>query len=395
MSIPPVPRFWAWLVGVAAPPQDRDALAGDLQERFAHRVERRGAGAARRWYRGQALRLVLVLALHRLLAAPRGLRFADEMRFSGLDIRLGLRMLVKHAGLSLVAVFGMAIAMTIGIISFEILSNLLDRSLPVEGGDRIDLEGPAKRIVVNRAFVDKFFGGRTAIGHRIRYSRVQRNLPPPEPRATWYEIVGVVSDFPAYPPSGLGDLTATVYHPLDPATVDRARISLRVAGGAAASSAHTVREVATNVDPTLKVDELRPLEDVYRDERFFVLLISRAFAVTTLSVLLLSGAGVFALMSFSVAQRSREIGIRAALGAGPRPILIAIFGRVTRQLGAGAAVGFVLGGGLLVGSGLDPAQTVVLLVASPLILLLTGFLAAVGPARRGLAIQPSEALRSE
>lgn len=261
--------------------------------------------------------------------------------------------------------------------------------------DRRDLDGPATQVVVNRAFVDKFLGGNAAVGQRIRYTRVQRNLPPPEPEEAWYEIVGVVSDFPGHPPSGLGDLTATIYHPLDPAAVERARISVRVAGGPAASFAHTVRTVATRVDPTLQVDEVKPLEAVYREERFSVLLISRGFAMMTLSVLLLSGAGIFALMSFAVAQRTREIGIRAALGAGPRRILAGIFGRVIRQLGAGAAVGLVLGGGLIASSGLETAQTTILLVASPLILLLTGFLAALGPARRGLAIQPSEALRNE
>ncbi len=261
--------------------------------------------------------------------------------------------------------------------------------------DRRDLEGSVVPVVVNRAFAQRFFTNEYAVGRRVRYTRVQRSLPPPGPDGAWYEIIGVVGDFPANPPSGFGDLTATVYHPLDPAAIGSARISLRVVGTPAAGAAPAVRDVATRIDPTLRVERVRPLEDVYRDERFSVRLVGRAFGLATLSVLLLSGAGIFALMSFVVAQRTREIGIRTALGAGPARILGDVFGRAVRQIGAGAVIGLLLGGALIASSGLNTTQAAVLLLANSTILVFTGFLAALGPARRGLAIQPSEALRDE
>ena len=78
-------------------------------------------------------------------------------------------------------------------------------------------------------------------------------------------------------------------------------------------------------------------------------------------MLLLSAAGVQALMSFTIAQRTREIGIRSALGAPPRQLLLGIFGRAMRQLGIGVLVGsllsiaaFVAASGVGLSDGNDP-----------------------------------------
>ena len=102
-------------------------------------------------------------------------------------------------------------------------------------------------------------------------------------------------------------------------------------------------------------------------------------------------------MSFTVSQRRKEIGIRAALGADPRRILESIFSRAVGQLGMGVGAGLAavalldvaMDGEVLYGRGavLLPAVCVMMMVA--------GLLAALGPARRGLRIQPMEALRDE
>jgi ABC-type antimicrobial peptide transport system permease subunit len=117
----------------------------------------------------------------------------------------------------------------------------------------------------------------------------------------------------------------------------------------------------------------------------------------TASVLLLSAAGIYAMMSFTVARRRREIGIRVALGADSRRVLMGIFGRASAQIGAGVAAGvivaaiaeFMTPGGNIGGRGLVLFPVVVAVMSA------VGLVAAVGPARRGLRVQPTEALRNE
>lgn len=130
-------------------------------------------------------------------------------------------------------------------------------------------------------------------------------------------------------------------------------------------------------------------------------------AATTLSVLLLSAAGIYAMLSFTVARRRREIGIRVALGADSRRIVSSIFARASAQLGAGVAVGLIVAlavevatNGLVMGGGLSPANgglrgAVVLMPIVAVIVMVVGLLAALGPARRGLAVEPTEALRDD
>ena len=128
---------------------------------------------------------------------------------------------------------------------------------------------------------------------------------------------------------------------------------------------------------------------------FRLVMLALSLIVTT--VLLLSAAGIYALMSFTVSQRRKEIGIRAAMGADARQLLFAIFKKAAAQLGAGVIVGVSIallldvssGGGMLgsIGRGLLPIMSVVMV--------LVGLFAAIGPARRGLRVQPTEALRAE
>ena len=117
--------------------------------------------------------------------------------------------------------------------------------------------------------------------------------------------------------------------------------------------------------------------------------------LVTTSVLLLSAAGIYALMSFTVVQRTREIGVRTALGARPHQLLLSIFGRVTRQLVLGLLAGSLLSGTIFVVTEIPLGRAVSLLLSIAAIMLVVGLLAALGPARRGLRIRVSEALRSE
>jgi ABC-type antimicrobial peptide transport system permease subunit len=103
------------------------------------------------------------------------------------------------------------------------------------------------------------------------------------------------------------------------------------------------------------------------------------------------------MMSFTVARRRREIGIRSALGADPRRVLSSVFARASAQLGAGILLGVIGTVALDRVTGRGPVHdgnlVVLLLVAT--LMTMIGLLAAIGPARRGLAVQPTEALREE
>jgi ABC-type antimicrobial peptide transport system permease subunit len=108
-------------------------------------------------------------------------------------------------------------------------------------------------------------------------------------------------------------------------------------------------------------------------------------------VLLLSATGIHSLMAFTVARRTREIGIRAALGAGQGRIVAGIFSRAFLQIGAGILVG----SGLAALFGLGSTRAVLLLLAADGVMLVVGLLACAVPVRRALRIDPTEALRAE
>jgi ABC-type antimicrobial peptide transport system permease subunit len=167
--------------------------------------------------------------------------------------------------------------------------------------------------------------------------------------------------------------------------------------GTPSAFAGRLREISAGVDPSLQLSKVSSPEEAAKREQGIMRLIGVTLTAVMLSLVVLSGAGIYALMSFTVARRRKEIGIRAALGADPTRILAGIFSRALAQLAAGAAVGLagaialeqVLEGEMFQGHG------AVILPLVALFMTVTGLLAAIGPARRGLRIQPIEALREE
>ena len=171
---------------------------------------------------------------------------------------------------------------------------------------------------------------------------------------------------------------------------------LRVSGGTPSSYVGRLRELTAAVDPTVRLSAY-PLVDIYRQQNVAMRLVATALMLVIVSVLLLSAAGVYALMSFTVSQRRKEIGIRAALGADPQRILRSIFARAAVQLGCGIAAGIaaaVLIDWLSDGEMMGKAAPLLLPVMS-LLMVAVGLVASIGPARRGLRVHPTEALRDE
>ena len=246
--------------------------------------------------------------------------------------------------------------------------------------------------IVNRNFAETIAPGGNALGRRFRYVRATDNEWLHGPEADrWYEVVGVVGNLPVTTDARVA------YHAAAPGQIHPAHLQLRLRGGPA-GLAERLRASAASVDPALHVDEVRTLAEIYREHRFGDNLGAITIGAVTGSVLLLSAAGLYALTAFTVAQRRREIGIRSALGAQPGHLVAAVFRRAFLQIGAGSAAGmlaaYVAGryvpieqvGGLPIPGILPGAAAFMLLV---------GVLASLGPARRGLRIDPTEALRSE
>jgi ABC-type antimicrobial peptide transport system permease subunit len=152
----------------------------------------------------------------------------------------------------------------------------------------------------------------------------------------------------------------------------------------------------TTLDPTARL-AARPLLDMYRQNDLALRLVALVVALIIVCVLLLSAAGIYALMSFTVSQRRKEIGIRAAMGADARQLLLSVFSRAAGQLGGGVVAGIAMAIVLDVTSGGDALGTAGLAMV-PVIaiaMVVVGLLAALGPARRGLRVQPIEALRDQ
>jgi ABC-type antimicrobial peptide transport system permease subunit len=137
------------------------------------------------------------------------------------------------------------------------------------------------------------------------------------------------------------------------------------------------------------------MSDVLQLEQIELRLAATVTGLITLSVLLLSATGLYALMAFTVTQRRREIGLRVALGANPLRILRSIMSRALWQLAIGTAIGTAVAALMWAEGEVTGENGLAMLPAVALFVLLVGLLAAGVPARRGFRLQPTEALRDE
>jgi hypothetical protein len=220
----------------------------------------------------------------------------------------------------------------------------------------------------------------------------------------WYEIVGVVREL------GMAHAverqrTAGVYMPIIPGS--RRSLSMVVHGrGDPLALAPRVRELATAVDPSLHVEPPTRLDQAITPMLWFLDLWKRIIIGLTVVALLLSLAGIYAVLSYIVARRTREIGVRTALGASARRVITSLFKRPLTQVTLGVIAGSVL---IAIGAiaiqhteafwGVQPRGLTVgeiaLLIGYAMLMLGICTLACVVPTLRALRVQPMEALRAE
>jgi putative ABC transport system permease protein len=247
--------------------------------------------------------------------------------------------------------------------------------------------------LVSEALVRRYLPNTNPIGQRIAINRVQLGRSPTIVR----EIVGVVRQVKSQPAEP--DDTPQVYVPLAQNPWAFAALAVRPSGGRADALAPAVRAAVARVDNGVPLTSVRTLDEVARDAtarpRF------RAVMVVTFAALalLLAMVGVFGVLAYTVEQRSREFGVRIALGASPINVLGLVMNSAGRVIGAGVALGLVLAAALgqtvnafLFGvRPIDPltfgAVTVVLIV--------TALVAMAAPAMRAARVDPVVAFRSE
>jgi ABC-type antimicrobial peptide transport system permease subunit len=158
-----------------------------------------------------------------------------------------------------------------------------------------------------------------------------------------------------------------------------------------------LRELSAGIDPALRVDNVQLISEIAFDDVKFYSFWMRLTGIVSLIALTLSLAGIYAVMSFTVARRTREIGVRIALGADRKRLIMGVFRKPLTQVAIGVATGTAIVALLTMATAdltFSPVQ-ILLLTSYSLLMLCICLLACVVPTRRALGIEPTEALRAE
>jgi predicted permease len=271
--------------------------------------------------------------------------------------------------------------------------------IPIRSGRALgdgDRAGTLPAVMVNQALEKRFFGSRGAVGRRIKWGSPGSTDP-------WLTIVGVAADVKE---SGLDQPTEPqIYFPIQQQDSTAVQGLLRAVTYVVRTSRdprslmNAVRQAVRESDPNLPIVALQPMTDVVStsvSERRYNTLLLSAFALLALT---LASVGIYGLIAFSVVQRTREIGVRLALGATSLDVLRLVVGQGTRLALVGVGIGLVgavaitrlLRTLLFDVSPLDPAA----FVGASAALLVVAVVASYLPARRASRIDAQSAIRAE
>lgn len=260
--------------------------------------------------------------------------------------------------------------------------------------ERSDTEADARVAIVNTAFVEREFEGGDPIGRRVRFPTLDSAAG-----ATWYEIVGVVGHL------GVNLMNAergeAVYLPAAPGSINPMQLAVHTALPPA-SLTPRLRALVAEVDPDLAVTRTSVLSEVRQGDWYLVMGLAGGLVLLAGVLVALATSGLYAMLALSVSERTREIGIRAALGAPRGALLVTILERPLVQIGLGALIGLPLAarfllelGGADAGGGSAPRAIAGALGLSAGIVLLVGLGSCLVPTKRVLAIDASEAMRAD
>jgi predicted permease len=265
------------------------------------------------------------------------------------------------------------------------------------GFDARDTASSPLVAVVSANFAAKVWPNESAIGQRVQ-------LNPKDPQSPWLEVVGVVGDSlqadylitSATLPAHRGD--GNVFRPISQNPPSIVSVAVRADGDVSALG-EPLRRAVSSVDKNLPVYWLQGMNAWKEKMLWGANILANLFGLFAVFALLLAVAGIYAVLAFDVNARTREIGVRRALGAGTRGVLGLVFKRGARQVIVGLIIGIpmalafsrLLGAVVMPGASNDPMVYIIVIAALAIALLF----AALIPARRALRVDPMAALRNE
>ncbi len=265
---------------------------------------------------------------------------------------------------------------------------------PVRGRvfDRTDTPDTAPVAVVNDQFVTLYLDDGDPIGQQIKLGGDE------EP---WRTVVGVVPDLNMGGRGGGGGVPQHegVYVPLAQDVPSYVYIFMRTAQDPMTLTS-AVQASIRAIDPQLPIYLVHSLNEWYALNAVFYEIFGTLFTAFAVAALLLATIGLYGVMSFSASNRTREIGVRMALGAQGRNVLLLMLRRGALQLGIGLVLGLGLAGLLAQGLqamlfNINPWENTVIFATVVVTLSLAGFAACFVPAQRAARVSPVEALRYE
>lgn len=255
-----------------------------------------------------------------------------------------------------------------------------------------DLATNSNVAIVDQTFVTTILKGQDAVGRLVREMPQEGRAPGP-----WLEIVGVVTDLTD--PTNKRPGESLLFRPAPAEATAPLYLAVRARTDVATVMSR-LRVIAGEIDSSARLTEMMTLDAVGQADLVALDFFARLMAGVGIVAMILATAGVYALMSFTVARRTSEIGIRVALGANPRRIITSTFARAFTQVTMGLVIGGIPAAAIVAAIGPEVAATngnevaIWTCLVSLLLVAIVTAIACLFPARRVLRIQPSDALKT-